>query len=46
MYKETRAGDDILVLKMDETYRGARRCLLRLLEKRKDEIQRREALRS
>lgn len=46
LYKETRAGDDILVLKMDETYRGAGRCLLQLIEKRKDEIQRRKAPRS
>jgi hypothetical protein len=42
LYKETNAGDDILVLKMDETYRGASRRLLQLIEKRKDEIQRRK----
>jgi hypothetical protein len=46
LYKETHAGDDILVLKIDETYRGAGRRLLQLIEKRKDEIQRRKALRS
>jgi hypothetical protein len=38
LYKATHAGDDILVLKMDETYRGAGRHLLRLIAKRKDEI--------
>jgi hypothetical protein len=38
LYKETRAGDDILALKMDETYRGAGRHLLWLIAKRKDEI--------
>jgi hypothetical protein len=36
--KETQAGDDVLALKMDETYRGAGRHLLRLIERRKDEI--------
>jgi hypothetical protein len=46
LYMERRAGDDILVLKMDETYRGAGRRLLQLIEKRKDEIQQRKALRS
>jgi hypothetical protein len=38
LYKETHAGDDILALKMDETYRGAGRHLLWLIAKRKDEI--------
>ena len=28
LYKETKAGDDMLALKMDETYRGAGRHLL------------------
>jgi hypothetical protein len=46
LYKETPAGDDVLALKMDETYRGAGRRLLQLIEKRKDEIRRRKALRS
>jgi hypothetical protein len=36
--KESFAGDDILAVKMDETYRGGGRQLLRLIEKRKDEI--------
>ena len=44
--KETHTGDDALALKMDETYRGASRFLLRLIEKRKDEMRRRNALRS
>jgi hypothetical protein len=44
LYKETKAGDDMLALKLDETYRGAGRHLLRLIERRKDEIQRRKAL--
>jgi hypothetical protein len=38
LYKETHAGDDILALKMDETYRGAGRHLLWLIAKRKDAI--------
>jgi hypothetical protein len=32
LYKETQAGDDMLTLKMDETYRGGARCLRRLIE--------------
>ena len=44
--KETHTGDDALALKTDETYRGAGRFLLRLIEKRKDEMRRRNALRS
>jgi hypothetical protein len=35
LYNETQAGDDMLVLKMDETYRGAGRHLRRLIENRK-----------
>jgi hypothetical protein len=46
LYKETKADDDVLVLKLDETYRGAGRHLLRLIEMRKDEIRRRGALKS
>jgi hypothetical protein len=46
LYKETHAGDDVLALKMDESYRGAGRHLLRLIERRKDEIRRRKALQS
>jgi len=46
LYKETKVGDDRLALQMDETYRGAGRYLLRLIEKRKDEIRRRNALKS
>ena len=42
LYKETKAGDDMLALKMDETYRGAGRHLLRLIERRKDEFRRRK----
>ena len=38
MYRNTHAGDDALALKIDETYRGAGRQLLRLIERRKDEI--------
>src|SRR5262249_823899 len=30
LYKETKADDDVLALKLDETYRGAGRHLLRL----------------
>ena len=41
--KEAKADDDVLALKLDETYRGAGRHLLRLIEKRKDEIRRRRA---
>ena len=44
--KEAKADDDVLALKLDETYRGAGRHLLRLIEKRKDEIRRRRALKS
>jgi hypothetical protein len=33
LYKETKAGDDMLALKMDETYRGAGRHLLRLWQR-------------
>lgn len=46
LYKETKAGDDMLALKMDETYRGASRHLLYFIERRKDEIQWRKALKS
>ena len=35
LYKETHAGDDMLALKMDETYRGGGRHLRRLIEDRK-----------
>jgi hypothetical protein len=35
LYKETRSGDDMLTLKMDETYRGGARHLRRLIENRK-----------
>lgn len=35
LYKETHAGDDILALKMDETYHGGGRHLRRLIENRK-----------
>jgi hypothetical protein len=38
LYRNTHAGDDALALKIDETYRGAGRHLLRLIAKRKDEI--------
>jgi hypothetical protein len=43
LYKETKAGNDMLTLKMDETYRGAGHYLLLLIERRKDEIRRRKA---
>jgi hypothetical protein len=46
LYKETKANDDVLALKLDQTYRGAGRHLLRLIERRKDEIRRRKALES
>ncbi len=46
LYKETKAGDEMLALKMDETYRGAGRHLLRLIERRKHEIRQRKALKS
>jgi hypothetical protein len=46
LHKETHTGDDALSLKMDETYRGAGQLLLRLIEKRKDEMRRRNTLRS
>jgi hypothetical protein len=29
LYKETKVGDDVLAMKLDETYRGAGRHLLR-----------------
>jgi hypothetical protein len=45
LHKETHAGDDVSVLKTEETYRGAGRHLLRLIERRKDDIRRRQALR-
>jgi len=35
---ESLAGDNILAVKMEETYGGAGRHLLRLIERRKDEI--------
>jgi len=38
LHRNTHAGDDALALKIDETYRGAGRHLLRLIAKRKDEI--------
>ena len=44
--KETKADDDVLALKSDKTYRGAGRRLLRLIERRKDEIRQRRALKS
>ena len=44
LHMETKAGDDMLALKLDETYRGAGRHLLRLIERRKDEIRQRKAL--
>jgi hypothetical protein len=34
MHKATKAGDDMLALKLDETYRGASRHLLYLIETR------------
>ena len=46
LYKETHAGDDGLALKTDETYRGAGRHLLRLIERRKDEMRQQKTLRS
>jgi hypothetical protein len=46
LYKETHKGDDMLVLKMDETYRKAGRHLLRLIERRKNEFRRRDGLRT
>ena len=46
LYKESKADDDVLALKLDETYRGAGRHLLRLIERRKDEIRRQKALKS
>jgi hypothetical protein len=38
LYRNTHAGDDALALKIDESYRGAGRHLLRLIAKRNDEI--------
>ena len=46
LYEETKAGDDMLALKMDETYRGAGRHLLHLIKRRKDQIRQRKALKS
>ena len=46
LYKETKADEDVLALKLDETYHGAGRHLPRLIERRKDEIRRRKALKS
>jgi hypothetical protein len=46
LYKETKAADDVLALKSDNTYRGAGRHLLRLIERRKDEIRRQKTLKS
>ena len=46
LHKETKASDDMLALRMDETYRGAARHLLRLIERRKDEIRQRKALKA
>ena len=46
LYRETKVGDDLPMLKMDETYRGAGRYVLRLVERRKDGIRRRKALKS
>jgi len=46
LYKETKADDDVFALKLDETYRGAGRHLLHLIERRKDEIRRRRVLES
>jgi hypothetical protein len=46
LYKETKADDDVLALKLDETFRGAGRHFLRLIERRKDENRRRKALKS
>ena len=46
LYEETKAGDDMLALKMDETYRGACRHLLHLIKRRKDQIRQRKALKS
>ncbi len=43
LYKETKGGDEMLALKMDETYRGASRHLLRLVKRRKHEIRQRKA---
>ena len=43
LYKETHA---VLALKTDETYRGAGRHLLRLIERRRDEIRQQKTLRS
>jgi hypothetical protein len=44
--KETQAGDNIFPLKIDETYQGAGQRLLSPIERRKEEIQRRRALKS
>jgi hypothetical protein len=44
LHKETAAADDILALKMAETYGEASQHLLRLIERRKEEIRRRKAL--
>ena len=46
LYNATLAGEDMLALKMDETYRGAGRHLLRLIDRRKDELERRKVRQS
>jgi hypothetical protein len=47
LYKQTKAGDvGSLALKLDETYRGAGRHLLRLVESRQEAIRRQNALKS
>jgi hypothetical protein len=35
LYRKTQAGDGMLALKMDDTYRGGARQLCRLIENRK-----------
>jgi hypothetical protein len=46
LYKETKPGGDVLALKMDKTYRGASRHLLRLIDRRRDEIRQRKTQKS
>lgn len=46
LYKETHNGEEMLVLKMDETYRGGAGQLLRLIDRRKHEFRRRDGLRT
>jgi hypothetical protein len=46
LYKHTKALHDVPALKTDETYRGAGQHLLRLIERRREEIRRRNALKS